>query len=146
MDISEANLQRFEQLRSMAMIASATAQGLLPDVQHWLGEVRRLTHSLTDLQRRYGQVTADANGAAYLSQTRKVTTRSNSGHRVETYETVDDRREELDPVTKPIFAAQQRLAQVREQHAQAAARSGQLRQAVDEARAALVAAGWREER
>ena len=85
-------------------------------------------------------------GSAYIATTRKITRNSSSGHKVETYETTDEPRPDLNSFTLPIFAAQRRLNTAREQQAEASARAGALRQVVDEAKQALRARGWTESR
>ena len=144
--IPASAIAQLEQLRRLSMIASATSDKLKPEVDHERQQVARLTISLGDLRCRYGEVTVGPDGSAYIARTRKITRNSSSGHKVETYETTDEPRLDLNYFTLPIFAAQRRLNTAREQQAEASARAGALRQVVDEAKQALRARGWTESR
>ena len=62
----------------------------------------------------------------------------------ESYEVTDEPRPDLDHFTKPIWAAQQRLAALREQQGKASEAAAAYRRVVDEAKQALRERGWRD--
>ena len=93
--IPEAATRRFGQLRQMSMIAVATSDGIKSEVDHWLGEVRRLSRALSDLRNRFGDVEVGPGGEAYINVQRR-TTSNQPGHRVVSYDVNSERRPDLD--------------------------------------------------
>ena len=143
--IPASAIAKFEQLRQMATIATATSDGLKPEVDHWRAEITRLSIELSDVRRQHGDLEAGPSGEAYVSRQRRTTSNS-SGRRIESYDVSSERRPDLDIYTLPLWNAQQRLSMARSAQAEASARAGGFKQVVAEARDALRARGWTEGR
>lgn len=145
MTVAPEVIARYEQLKRLAEVASATSAGLSPGREHWRDQLQRAEQHFANAARGYAQRVVVEGGVAVGVQTVERATGNTSG----VVRTWDERRTvipELAGHAQQIQELRDQLAVAREQHEAAAARSGAYRRAVDEACTALVAAGWKESR
>ena len=133
-------IARFEQLRDMATVARATADGLRPEVLHWQEESQKQASAFEFVSRDFGRIDI-RDGQPFRSVTREKRTGNTINWTTE-YLPVP----ELAGLCADVLRVRARLAEARERLDDANTRAAALRGAVDSAREALRAAGWREAR
>lgn len=138
--ISPEVIARFEQLRDMATIAMATADGLRPAVLHWQEESQKQATTFESAARGFGRI--DIRDGQPVRPIVRERTTGNITNWVTEFVAVP----ELAGLCADVLRVRGRLTEARERLDDANARAAALRRVSDEAREALAERGWREPR